>query len=164
MLELPPGRHLYVILGTYERLERYERVTLPEARGQGNDRLAAPVNVNKALLERIPDGDLKELVSHEARRPETIRVRLAQELDRLIAERLEAGTFVALKQMELVFAYDLELNSLRIRAVNQRHVLLLLPGERAGDRITLFHEASPVNHRTLPANLVPDNHLWELLA
>src|ERR1035438_6411188 len=25
-LEMPTGRHLYVVLGTYERLERYERV------------------------------------------------------------------------------------------------------------------------------------------
>ena len=30
------------------------------------------------------------------------------------------------------------------------------------DRITLFHEAPATNHRTLPMNLVPENHLWEL--
>ena len=28
-LEMPTGRHLYVVLGTYERLERYEKVDFP---------------------------------------------------------------------------------------------------------------------------------------
>ena len=71
-------------------------------------------------------------------------------------------SFLALKNLELLFAYDLEMNCLRIRATNQKHILVLLPGERVGDRITLFHEASTPNHRTLPMNIVPENHLWEL--
>jgi hypothetical protein len=162
-LEMPTGRHLYGILGTYERLESYVRTIFPEARGHGGERLPGPINLNRALLERIPDNDLKDLVQAEARRPETIRKRLTDEIDALLAEMLEVKSFVALEQVELVFAYDLELSSLRIRAVNQKHILLLLPGERSGDRITLFHEASAASHRTLPANLIPENHLWELL-
>ena len=72
------------------------------------------------------------------------------------------GSFIGLKNLEILFAYDLELNCLRIRAANQKHILLLLPGEKVGDRVTLFHEAPQNNHRTLPTNLVPENHLWEL--
>jgi hypothetical protein len=106
-LEMPTGRHLYVVLGTYERLERYEKVDLREARSPSGQRLGDPVN-------------------------------------------------------EILFAYDLELNCLRIRATNQKHILILLPGEKVGDRITLFHEAASNNHRSLPTNLVPENHLWEL--
>ena len=98
----------------------------------------------------------------EASRTESVKRRLTDELDALVAEQLESGSFLAVKNLELLFAYDLELNCFRIRATNQKHILVLLPGEQVCDRITLFHEASAQNHRTLPANLVPENHLWEL--
>ena len=163
-LQMPTGRHLYAILGSYVALERYERVSLSQALGADGKPLERPINLNRELLRRIPDEDLKELVQNEAKRPQSVRQRLAEEFDRLLVEELEAGSFVALKQVELVFAYDLELNCLRTRGVNQKHILLLLPGQRSSDRITLFHEASPACHRTLPAGVVPDNHLWELVA
>ena len=66
--------------------------------------------LSHALLSRIPDHDLKELVQNEAKRPQSVRQRLSEEFDRLLVEELEAGAFLALKQVELVFAYDLELN------------------------------------------------------
>ena len=160
-LEMPTGRHLYVILGTYERLERYERVDFREARSPTGQRLGEPVNVNHQLLSRIPDEELKWLVRNEGILVETAKDRLAVELDKLVAEKLGDGSFLALKNLEILFAYDLELRCLRIRATNQKHILVLLPGERVGDRITLFHEAHQSN-RTLPTNLVPENHLWEL--
>jgi hypothetical protein len=161
-LEMPTGRHLYVVLGTYERLERYEKVAFREARSPSGNRLGDPVNVNHHLLDRINDDELKRLVQTEASRTESVKDRLAKELDALVAEKLNGGWFIALKNLEILFAYDLELNCLRIRATNQKHILVLLPGERVGDRITLFHEAPQNNHRTLPTNLVPENHLWEL--
>jgi hypothetical protein len=161
-LEMPTGRHMYVVLGTYERIERYERVAFKEARSPSGQRLGNPVNVNRTLLERISDPELKRLVQTEASRTESVKRRLTDELDALVAEKLENGPFLAVKNLELLFAYDLELNCFRIRATNQKHILVLLPGERVSDRITLFHEASAQNHRTLPANLVPENHLWEL--
>jgi hypothetical protein len=65
-LEVPTGRHLYVILGTYGRLERYERVDFREARSRTGQRLADPVNINQQLLERIPDEELKRMVQTEA--------------------------------------------------------------------------------------------------
>ncbi|MBX7133790.1 MAG: hypothetical protein K1X67_14040 [Fimbriimonadaceae bacterium] len=161
-LEMPTGRHLYVVLGTYVRLEHYERVDFREARSPTNQKLDEIVNVNHQLLERIPDDELKKLVQTEASRTESVKARLIKELDALVGERLNAGSFLALKNLEMIFAYDLELNCLRIRAANQKHILVLLPGEKVGDRITLFHEAPSNNHRTLPTNLVPENHLWEL--
>lgn len=161
-LEMPTGRHMYVVLGTFDRIDRYERVAFREARSPSGHRLGEPVNVNRILLERFSDPDLKRLVQTEASRTESVKKRLTDELDALVAERLADASFLALKNLELLFAYDLELNCFRIRATNQKHILLLLPGERVSDRITLFHEASACSHRTLPANLVPENHLWEL--
>jgi hypothetical protein len=161
-LEMPTGRHLYVVLGAYEQLERYEKVAFREARSPSGNRLGDPVNVNHQLLDRINDDELKRLVQTEASRTESVKDRLSKELDALVGEKLDGGWFVALKNLEILFAYDLELNCLRIRATNQKHILVLLPGEKIGDRITLFHEAPRNNHRTLPTNLVPENHLWEL--
>jgi hypothetical protein len=161
-LEMPTGRHLYVVLGTYVRLERYEKVDFPEACSPSSQRLSNPVNVNLSLLDRINDEQLKGLVQTESSRTESVKDRLAKELDALVAEKLNGRSFLALKNLEILFAYDLELNCLRIRATNQKHILILLPGEKVGDRITLFHEAPSNNHRTLPTNLVPENHLWEL--
>ncbi len=161
-LEMPTGRHLYVILGTYERLERYERVDFREAQSASGESLGEPVNINRRLLDRIKDDELKELVQTEASRSASVKKRLIDELDALVADELVSKSLLALKNVELLFAYDLELNCLRIRATNKKHILLLLPGERVGDRITLFHEAPQHNHRTLPTNLVPENHLWEL--
>jgi len=161
-LDMPTGRHLYVVLGTYERLERYEKVDFREARSPTGKKLNEPVNINLHLLERIPDNELKRLVQTEASRTESVKDRLTKELDALVAEKLNGGSFVALKGLEILFAYDLELNSLRIRAANQKHILLLLPGEKVGDRVTLFHEAPAHYHRTLPHTYVQENHLWEL--
>lgn len=161
-LEMPTGRHLYVIIGTYERLDRYEKMDFREARSPTGQRLGHPVNINHHLLDRIQDDELKRLVQTEASRTESVKHRLAKELDTLVAEKLNGGSFLALKNLEILFAYDLELNCLRIRATNQKHILVLLPGEKVGDQITLFHEAPQSSHRTLPINLVPENHLWEL--
>ena len=58
------------------------------------------------------------------------------QLDALVAEKLNTGSFLALKNLEILFAYDMELNCLRIRATNQKHILIILPGEKVGDRMT----------------------------
>src|SRR6185437_380975 len=64
-LDMPTGRHLYVVLGTYERLQQYEKVDFREARSPNGQKLEDPVNVNHRLLERIPDNELKRLVQTE---------------------------------------------------------------------------------------------------
>jgi len=79
-----------------------------------------------------------------------------------VADLLQARPFVILKQLELLFAYELDLSVFRTRATNQSHILLLLPGERRGDHVVLFHEADARFHRTIPPNLIAENHLWEL--
>jgi hypothetical protein len=61
-----------------------------------------------------------------------------------------------------MFAYDLDFSTLRRYASNQNRILLLLPGQRSGDQIILFHEAAADFQRALPASVIADNHLWEL--
>ena len=129
-LEMPTGRHLYLVLGTFDRLVRYENVDFREARSPSGQHLGDAINVNHGLLDRIKDDELKRLVQTEASRTESVKDRLAKELDSLVAGKLNIGLFLALKNLEFLFAYDLELNCLRIRATNQKHILILLPGEK----------------------------------
>ena len=161
-LRFDVGRHLYGVLGTYAQLADFEAAALTQALDPQRRRLPQAVNLNRELLARIGDGDLRGLVRAEARRPHTIQRRLTQELDNLLGELLQEHRFLILKQIELLFAYELDLGAFRTRATNQNHILMLLPGARYGDRVTLFHEGGSRFLRTLPPNLIADNHLWEL--
>ena len=160
-LQFDVGRHLYGVLGTYRQLERFERVDLAQARDHEGRAFPPLINLNRQLLERIGDNDLNELVGNEARRPESVRNRLSQELRNLISEHLTSNSILAVKNIEVLFTYSLDLSVFRISATNRNHILLLLPGARLGQTIILFHEAQGY-HRTFPANLIADNHLWEL--
>ena len=161
-LQFDVGRHLYGVLGSYSQLADFEERGLAHAMDPKGQPFPQPVNLNRELLARMGDADLRGLVHAEARRPQTIQRRLGQELDNLLADFLEQHRFLILKQLELVFAYELDLSVFRIRATNQNHILLLLPGARLGGHIALFHEAGSRFQRQLPSNLIADNHLWEL--
>jgi hypothetical protein len=65
--------------------------------------------------------------------------------------------------LEMLFAYHLELNLLRTMAADADRVLLLLPGKREAGMIIMFPEMEHGSY-TLPVNLIADNHLWELRA
>ena len=156
------GRHLFGVLGLYANLEHFEHKDFAQARFLDGKPYPTAVNLNKALLERIGDQDLRNLVQNEARQPHTVQLRLNQEFDLLLRGLLQHANFLVLKQIELLFAYNLDLHVIRARATNQNHILLLLPGEKRGDHITLFSEVNPRFHRTLPPQLITDSHLWEL--
>jgi hypothetical protein len=161
-LQVDVGRHLYGVLGSYAGLEGFERTHLAEARNLDGAPFPAPLNLNRALLDSIADDDLRSLIRDEARQPLATQRRLNEHLASLLTSRLREAHFLIVKQIELIFAYELELTVFRTCATNDKHILLLLPGERRGDRITLFHEAEARFQRTLPDNLLADNHLWEL--
>lgn len=156
------GRHLYSVLGTYQQLEAFESNSLSQMKLPDGVNFPSAINLNRFLLDRFQDNDLRALVRNEGKRPQTIKRKLNIEFDALLATLLEKNRFLAIKQIEILFAYELDLETIRARATNQNHILLLLPGEKRGDHVTLFAEASPRFHRTLPFQLIADNHLWEL--
>jgi hypothetical protein len=94
-LAMPMGRHLYVVLGTYDRIERYERVAFREARSPDDKPLGPALNINHSLLQRFGDEELKWLVRNEAGMQETVKKQLADELDALIADKLTETSFLA---------------------------------------------------------------------
>jgi hypothetical protein len=161
-LQVEIGRHLYAVLAVYAQLEAFERNELSQARKIDGISMPKAINLSRSLLDRIGDSDLRDLVKQEGKYPIGVKRKLDNEFDALLAGLLSQERFVILKNLELIFAFDLELETVRARATNQSHILLLLPGERRGDHIFLFTEAEQRFHRQLPFQLIADNHLWEL--
>ncbi len=161
-LQVDIGRHLYAVLGSYERLTAFEAKDLAHFRFPGDTPFPPAINLNAALLSRLGDDDLKGLVKNEGKRPLAIQRRLSLEFDTLLAALLEKNRCIAIKQIELLFAFGLPLEAFRARATNQNHILLLLPGEIRGDHVMLFAQSRTQFHRTLPDQLITANHLWEL--
>lgn len=161
-LHFEAGRHLYGVLGTYGQLERFLHNDLAGARDSSGQKFPSPINLNKALLGQIDDATLRDLIEREAKRPQWVSQRLDDEWEKLLQRSLDETSFIILYQIELMFAYELEFAALRRYASNQNRILLLLPGQRYGDHIILFHEAAVEFQRSLPANVIAENHLWEL--
>ena len=161
-LNLDVGRHLYAVLGSYSQLARFEQTDLAHASDPQGNPFPPPFNLNRELLARIGDDDLRHLVNVEARRFNAVQRHLNHAFDQLLHDLLRQNHLIILKQIELLFAYGLDLSVLRTRASNQNHILLLLPGERRGERLVIFHEAAERFQRAIPQNLLADNHLWEI--
>ena len=157
------GRHLYVVLGDYNQLAHFERLDLAAATKRDGQPFPAPINLNRQLLDRMEDANLRRLVNDEARLPQTVRNQLNLSLQSLLDHMLQAAPLLIVKQVELLFAYSLDLGILRTAATNQHHLLLHLPGQVQSRRVVLFHEADARFHQVLPENLVAENHLWELI-
>ena len=87
-LAMPTGRHLYVVLGTYDRIDRYERVAFREARSPDDKPLGPALNINLTLLQSIERRRAEVAVRNEAGMPETVKKQLADELDALVANEL----------------------------------------------------------------------------
>src|SRR5262245_40646387 len=134
-LQVEVGRHLYAVLGGYKQLAEFEKNELSQARRLDSSPLPKPINLSRALLDRIGDSDLRDLVKQEAKYPMGMKRKLALEFEKLLATLLQQDHFVILKDLELLFAFELELQTVRARANNQNHILLLLPGEKRGDHI-----------------------------
>jgi len=162
-LAVDVGRHLYGILGTYQALSDFTENDLANASLPSGEPYPKPINVNRELLARIEDKDLRKLVAAEAKRPQTIKTRLQEEFDGLLMDKLSERRFIILENPEVLFAYDLDVSALRRHATNQNHILLLLPGQKQSDRIVLFHEADERFQYIFPNTLITEQHLWELL-
>lgn len=159
-LSIPGGRHLYGVLGTYPALDTFA-TRLRQASYADGVRFPAPLSVNAGILDAIPDEEFRDLAQKEARLPEPVRAHVGRAFERFLRRELEAQGLIVLAQLELLFAYSVELTALRTLATDDARVILLLPGRREGGRTTLFPDADTGSY-TLPMNLIAENHLWEL--
>lgn len=161
-LPFDTGRHLYAVIGSYEELKDFKETELANARDTNDYPLPAVCNLSYELLTRIKDPELRDLVGNEARRPLTVISKLEKELNSFLNEYFSSKSFLILEHMELIFTYQLDFSVFRRTASNQNHILFLLPAERRGDQIVVFHQADIRFHRSIPENLIADNHVWEL--
>lgn len=159
-LTVPTGRHLYGIMGTYTQLKDFSK-QLSQARTTDGSKFPAPINVNKGILDTIPDAEFKELVQNEAKRPEPTRAHVRIAFEAFLRDHLQKKDLIVLANLEMLFAYHLELNLLRTMAADDDRVVLLLPGKRDGGKVVMFPDW-PDGSYQLPTNLIADNHLWEL--
>jgi hypothetical protein len=159
-LTVPGGRHLYGVLGTYSRLEAFAK-QLHQAKTADGVPFPKPLNVNRGILDAVPDDEFKQLAENEARRPEPTVAHVGRAFERFLRDRLAGEGVLVLSNLEMLFAYHIELSSLRTMAADEDRVLLLLPGKKSGERIVMFHEMGEGDY-TLPTNLIAENHLWEV--
>ncbi|MBU4480510.1 hypothetical protein KKG48_03680 [Patescibacteria group bacterium] len=169
-LTVPGGRHLYGVLGTYGQLDGFAK-KLRQAKTTDGDPFPKSVNVNRGILDTIPDDEFKQLAENEAKRPEPTAAHVARAFERFLRANLTGKGILVLSNLEMLFAYHIELNLLRTMAADEDRVLLLLPGRRSHGRIIMFHEMDEGLHAlsssgqageyTLPTNLIAENHLWE---
>lgn len=163
-LQNQSGRHLYVVLGSYNQLESFEKNDLAPALTADGVVFPKPVNFNQDLLAHIEDEALRRMVRDESRRPQAVESQLNQAFEQVLRERFTGQSFFIIKQCELMFAYKLDLSKLRTYATNLNHLLLLLPGRQVSSQILLFHEAEARFQTQFPGQLVTENNLWELKA
>jgi hypothetical protein len=117
--------------------------------------------VNREILDGIPDEEFRPLVEREAKRPEPTAAHVTKAFEGFLRRALSGAGLVALADLELVFAYGIELNLLRTLAADDNRVLLLLPGRRESGHVRMFPDLVDGSY-ALPVNLIADNHLWQL--
>jgi len=159
-LTVPVGRHLYGVLGSYQRLNVFAE-TLKQATTPDGQPFPKPLSVNKGILDSIPDEEFRLLVQNEAKRPEPTAAHVAQAFERFLRSHLKGEVILVLANFEMLFAYNIELSLLRTLARDEDRILLLLPGRRGAGRVVMFPEMERASY-TLPTNLIAENHLWEL--
>ena len=159
-LAVPGGRHLYGVLGTYTQLDGFVK-KLTQAKTIDGKPFPMPVNVNRSILDAIHDDEFKQLAENEAKRPEPTAAHVARAFEQFLRANFNGKGILVLSNLEMLFAYRVELNLLRTMAADEDRVLLLLPGRRSSGRIIMFHEMGESDY-TLPTNLIADNHLWEV--
>jgi len=159
-LNIPGGRHLYGVLGTYQTLKSFEKKLL-QAKMPDGKKFPKSLSVNKGILDSIPDEEFRQLVENEAKRPEPTAAHVAKAFENFLRSKLQGKGLIVLSNLEMLFAYHLELNLLRSMATDDDRLLLLLPGYRSSGRIIMYPDSGERSY-ILPINLIAHDHLWEL--
>lgn len=159
-IAVPSGRHLYAVLGSYKELKKFEK-HLKGVNTSDGQSFPKPMNVNKGILDTIPDDEFRKLAENESKRPEPTAAYVAKAFEALLRLTFRTNRLLVLAHLELLFAYRIDLHLLRVLATDDKRIILLLPGKRSSGQVIVFPELAESGYR-LPTNLIADNHLWEL--
>jgi hypothetical protein len=158
-LDIPVGRHLYGVLGTYKKLDIFSQELQRASLSDGNT-FPAPLSVNEGIINAFSDEEFREIVKNEARRPEPTRMSVRNAFEAFLRENFAKSELLILEDLELIFAYDIDLSPLRTMATDERRIVLLLPGKRSGERLVMYPAVD--GEYKLPRSLITDDHLWEV--
>jgi len=161
-LKIPSGRHLYAVLGSYSSLEAFTKDILSQAKLADGSTFPTPISVNKMLLSRFEDDALDQIITKESKRPKYTQSVLDKVMDNFLREQFSSTNFIILQHLELAFAYSLDLSKFRRWAINQNHILVLLPGEIRNQVIHLYVDPTTGESIKFDNQLFSENNIWEL--
>ena len=153
-----PGRHLYAVLGPYDQLEKFQTAY---EKNCSKLKLPSLYSVNLELLSHLTEEQRAELLAGEAR-GEYLNSLLQKHFEAWVTQRLSEERQIALAHLELLFAYNVEIGFLRKWAIDTKKIVVLLPGQKVGGSIFLFHE-SEYFRRLLPEGIFVSNCIYFLL-
>jgi hypothetical protein len=157
-LAIPTGRHLYGVIGRYPALDRFS-AKLTGTKLPDGTKVERTVSVTAEVLNGMADDDFRRMVADEAKRPEVVAAEVQRAFNAFLRGVARRQRLVVLANLEIVFAYHVELNLLRTLAADDIRFLLLLPGGITNGKPMLFEEQTEARY-VLPANLIAENHLW----
>ena len=154
------GRHVYGFVGERKALERLERGlgTMTTPLGQP---MPSPISLNLTVLNRLPRLRLESLARREEFNAEAIYRELNAAFKGFIAEYFEGSDILLLKDFELLFHYQVELNYVRGLSMDRRHTAFLLPGRCDGPHIRSYSHSGNEGYLFYP-DLIPRDNLWEI--
>jgi hypothetical protein len=159
-LEVPVGRHLYGVLGSYEVLEKFAKVLQEEATLYGNP-FPPPVSVTRGIIEAFSDEEFRSIVKDEAQRPEATRKSVELAFENFLRIQLEERKLLVLNDLEILFPYNTDFSPLRTMATDEDRIILLLPGKKSGERIVMYPNLAEGEYK-IPKSLIANDHLWEV--
>jgi hypothetical protein len=161
-------RHVYCVLGTYERLQSFAARLRKEVDKGSFNKLGRVeyLSLNRDLLGHIKSRGGYDQAAHLAdqRRDEQLKRMLSNAFRDLVTSRIEASGVVGLvlADFELLYAYDLGGNDISLArqvAINGKRVCLLVPGSMRDGRLWIFDD-DPESRREFPEALVFKNSGW----
>ena len=158
-LDRPVGRHLYGVLGTYDALDKFESV-LKGTKTSNGVLFSNPVSVNKGIINAFSDNEFRSIVKDEARRPEPTRASIKKAFEQFLRKQFAEKDILILKDLEILFPYNIDLNPLRTLATDEERLILLLPGRQSGERLIMYPNIE--GEYKIPKALIAENHLWEV--
>jgi hypothetical protein len=159
-LRIAGGRHLYGVVGSYDALASFAR-ELHRVRVPDGDAFPEPLNVNQGILGSIPDDEFKKLVEKEPQYPAPTRAHVKSSFEDWLRARLRNSGLLVLANLELLFAYQVDLALMRDLATDDRRIIMLLPGRITGGDVIMFPEWKDGDYR-LPTGLIAADHRWEI--
>lgn len=159
-----PSRRFYVVTGTYPLLSEFKKKLIEKRKGKVKpfDDLKF-LSLNDDLIdymEKIGIFD-KAIESERNEKYDSVRKRLKEALENFLTTALKANSIICIGDLELAYGYELSLTFLWNWAVNEKQIVVLVPGEKKNKEIIAF----PWNEKTrqtFPNNLVKDEWTWEI--